>query len=189
MNIAFIVYDDLTLLDFAGAFDPVTRLKSMGFISDLEYDVCAIEDKIRAFEGIEIIPDKVGNDLSEYDYVFVPGGSGVMKLISDSRFLSWIHTVSAKTMMVSVCGGSLVLGVAGFLKGKKATTHSSLMMYLKKFTEHVSDSRIVEDGKVITARGVTSAIDLGLYLCEKIAGVEAREKIQKQMDYLAYRVD
>lgn len=189
MKIAFIVYDDLTLLDFAGAYDPITRLKTMGFKNDLEYDVCALKEKVKAFEGIEIIPDKINNDLTVYDYIFIPGGNGIMKLISDSGFLQWIRNISENAVMTSVCGGSLILGMAGFLKGKKATTHPSLMMYMDKFTDKKSDSRIVEDKNVITARGVTSAIDLGLYICEKIAGTDIREKIQKQMDYSAYRVE
>lgn len=79
-----------------------------------------------------------------------------------------------------------MLGAAGLLKGKRATTHPMLMNFLNKYTDNVSDMRVVEDGNIITARGVTAAIDLGLYLCEKIAGIEVRTKIQKQMDYLAY---
>lgn len=63
------------------------------------------------------------------------------------------------------------------------------MNFLNKYTANVSSSRIVEDGNIITARGVTSSIDLGLYLCEKIAGLEIREKIQKQMDYVAYTLE
>ncbi|MDP4183089.1 MAG: DJ-1/PfpI family protein [Bacillota bacterium] len=186
MRIAFIVYDDLTLLDFAGAYDPITRLKTMGFIKDLEYHICSLKSKVKAFEGVELIPDKVSNDLSEYDYIFIPGGEGVIKLLSDSEFISWIKNIAKDTVVTAVCGGSLVLGAAGFLYNKSATTHPSLMKYLSKFTENVSEHRIVEDGNLITARGVTSSIDLGLYICEKIAGVETREKIQKQMDYSAY---
>ncbi|MDP4092334.1 MAG: DJ-1/PfpI family protein [Bacillota bacterium] len=189
MRIAFIVYDDLTLLDFAGAYDPVTRLKTMGFLDDLEYDVCAMGEKVKSFEGLELIPNKVHNNLSVYDYIFIPGGNGVMKLFGDKDFMSWIKGVSSSTIVTAVCGGALVLGAAGFLSGKQATTHPEFMKYLYKFTDKVKDSRIVSDGNVITARGVTSAVDLGLYLCERIAGKEAREKIQKQMDYLSYTCD
>lgn len=188
MKIAFIIYDEVTLLDFAGVYDPVTRLKSMGFIQELDCDVCAVKSKIKTFEGVELIPDHVLNDLSEYDYVFVPGGNGISKLIGDSGFMFWLKSVSGKAILLSVCGGSLAWGAAGYLNEKNATTHPALMQYLKKLTDKVSDHRIVEDGNVITARGVTSSIDLGLYICEKIAGSEVREKIQKQMDYLSYTV-
>lgn len=186
MKFAFIIYTDLTLLDFAGTYDSITRLKSMGFINDLEYDICSLENTVISFEGVEIVPNKVNNDLSVYDYIFIPGGNGITKLLNNNHFLLWIKNISENAIITSVCGGSLVLGAAGFLTGKKATTHPMLMNFLKKYTENVSSSRIVEDGNIITARGVTSSIDLGLYLCEKIAGVEARENIQKQMDYMAY---
>jgi transcriptional regulator GlxA family with amidase domain len=189
MKFAFIVYDDLTLLDFAGVYDSITRLKSMGFKDDLEYDVCSLKSKVKAFEGLEIIANKINNDLSVYDYIFIPGGNGIMKLLKDNEFLLWIKNVSKNAVITSVCGGSLILGAAGFLTGKKATTHPMLMNFLNRFTENISDLRIVEDGNLITARGVTSAIDLGLYLCEKIAGAETREKIHNQMDYLMYTVE
>lgn len=71
------------------------------------------------------------------------------------------------------------MGLTGRIKDKKAIIHPMLMEYLKKFTSKVTDKQIVEDENIITARGVTSSIDLGLFLCEKIAGKETREKIQK----------
>jgi cyclohexyl-isocyanide hydratase len=77
----------------------------------------------------------------------------------------------------------VLLGAAGFLEGKRATTHRTAFEELRPFCREVIDRRIVDEGDIITARGVTSAIDLGLYLCEKLAGREARERIQKQMDY------
>jgi transcriptional regulator GlxA family with amidase domain len=186
MKFAFIIYEGMTALDFIGVYDPITRLKTMEFKKDLDYDVCALNAKVRSFEGLEVIPNQIKNDLSVYDYIFIPGGNGLVKLINDMDFLSWMKTVSEMTILTSVCGGSLLFGAAGFLKGKKATTHPMLMGHLAKFTDKVFNSRIVEDDNLITARGVTSAIDLGLFICEKISGREVREKIQKQMDYLLY---
>jgi cyclohexyl-isocyanide hydratase len=186
MKVAFIIYDGMTVLDFTGVYDPVTRLKTMGFMKDLEYEVCAFQARIKSFEGLEIAPDRVGNALTDYDYVIVPGGNGIMDLADNQAFLDWIASAGERTTLVSVCGGSLVFGFAGLLRGRTATTHLTLTGFLEKLTPHVSRARIVEDGGLITARGVTSAIDLGLYLCEKIAGKDARAKIQQQMDYLHY---
>ncbi|MFD0131711.1 DJ-1/PfpI family protein, partial [Bacillus subtilis] len=81
-----------------------------------------------------------------------------------------------------VCTGSLLFGSAGFLNGKTATTHPNAFEDLMKYCK-VVDKRIVDEGSVITARGVSSSIDLGLYLYEKLAGYEAKEKIRIQMDY------
>jgi len=188
MKIAFVIYDNLTLLDFAGVYDPLTRLKSMGFVKDFSYDVCARTERIRSSEGAELIPGCVGNDLSTYDYVIVPGGDGIKELMNDPVFLRWIAVASDHTVVAAVCGGSLLLGAAGLLKDRKATTHPGLMEFLKHFAREVSTNRIVDEGTIITAGGVTSAIDLGLYLCEKIAGPGAREKIREQMDYRQYSI-
>ena len=186
MKIAFIIYDQMTTLDFIGAYDPLTRLKTMGFINNFHYDVCSNKNRIVSAEGLEIIPDKILNNLNGYDFIVIPGGEGVKDIVQDKEFIEWIKTAHDKSTITSVCGGSIILGLAGLLKDKKATTHPMIMEDLKKFTSYVTDKRIVEDGNIITARGVTSSIDLGLFLCEKIAGKEIREKIQKQMDYPNY---
>ena len=186
MKIAFVIYDGITLLDFAGVYDPLTRLKTMHFLDDLTWDVCAPKEKVRSTEGAVIVPDRVDNNLAEYDYVIVPGGDGIKDLMQDRAFLRWIAGVSDRTTIVAVCGGSLLLGAAGMLRTKKATTHPGLTGPLRNFAREVSADRIVDEGTIITAGGVTSSIDLGLYLCEKIAGKDTREKIQKQMDYRNY---
>ena len=183
MKIAFVLYDNLTLLDFAGAYDPLTRLKSMGFLPDLKYNTCARTDRVRSAEGAVLVPDKVINDLACYNLVVIPGGDGVKDLMKDRAFLAWISVASERTTVAAVCGGSLLLGAAGMLRAKRATTHPALKPALAHFAREVSDDRIVDEGNIITAGGVTAAIDLGLYLCEKIAGPGVREKIRIQMDY------
>ncbi len=182
MKIAFIIYDGMTLLDFSGMYDPLTRLKTMGFM-DLSYDVCAWTPAVRSFEGLELKPDKVQNSLAEYNYICIPGGNGISALIRDAQFLAWIRSAPATSCIAAVCGGALLLGAAGLLEGRRATTHPAMMEALKRFTDHISMERVVEDGNIVTARGVTSAIDLGLYLCGKIAGADAQDKICTQMDF------
>lgn len=186
MKIAFVIYDGLTLLDFAGVYDPVTRLRTMGFLPDLAYTVCSLKETVRTSEGLLIRADATKCDLADFDYVLVPGGDGVRELMSDPEFLAWLRRRSETTVTAAVCGGSLLLGAAGLLRDRKATTHPGLQGALQHFAREVSPDRIVEDGPVITAGGVTAAIDLGLYLCEKIAGPAVREKIQVQMDYRNY---
>jgi transcriptional regulator GlxA family with amidase domain len=183
VKIAFVVYDNLTLLDFAGAYDPLTRLKIMGFVPDLTYDICARGENIRSVEGARLAVDRIGPDLSEYDYVIIPGGDGIQQLMKDPVFLKWIAVASERTTVAALCGGSLLLGAAGMLKGKRATTHPQLARFLKHFAGEVLPDRIVDEGSIITAGGVTSSIDLGLYLCGKIAGPEVQGKIRAQMDY------
>ena len=183
MKVAFIIYDGMTTLDFIGVYDPVTRLKTMGFMPNLEWDVCARSGAVKDGTGLQVTPTKISEPLHGYDMIIVPGGFGSRKLVDDPGFIGWLRTATPCTFKVSVCTGALLLGAAEFLKGKTATTHRSAFKDLQRFCSSVVDRRIVDEGDVITARGVTSSIDLGLYLCEKLAGREAKERIRQQMDY------
>jgi len=185
MKIAFVVYKGMTALDFIGVYDPVIRLKTMGFMPELEWEICAYSPEVSDREGLRFIPTKVGESLQGYDMVIVPGGVTytIIKLIDGVELVDWLRSAKDCKLKVSVCTGSLLLGAAGFLEGKTATTHPNAFSELQKFCASVIDKRIVDEGDVITARGVTSSIDLGLYLCEKFTGYEDKEKIRKQMDY------
>lgn len=187
MKVAFVVYDGMTLLDFAGVYDPISRLHLMGFVTDLSCTICARTETVRSSEGAELAQCSTPESLGKFDYVIVPGGDGIRDLMKDPAFLHWIADVPETTTLVGICGGSLILGAAGLLRTKKATTHPTLMPVLAHVAREVSSDRIVDEGRIITAGGVTAAIDLGLYLCEKIAGSEVREKIRIQMDYGCYR--
>lgn len=183
MKVAFVIYDGMTALDFVGIYDSITRLKTMGFVPDLEWHICAPSQEVRDGTGLRFVPTKVGESLEAYDIVIVPGGVSARTLIDDARFIDWIRTAGSSTVKVSVCTGALLLGAAGFLKGKKATTHPKALQDLQRFCRSVVKERIVDEGEVITAGGVTSSIDVGLFLCQKLAGHEAKERIRQQMDY------
>ncbi|HKS41772.1 MAG TPA: DJ-1/PfpI family protein, partial [Blastocatellia bacterium] len=184
--IAFVIYDVMTTMDFIGVYDALVRLKTMKFMPDVEWEICAHTKGVVDGTGLRITPTKAGESLAGYDMVIVPGGYGSRTLARDNAFIAWLQTSEACRLKASVCTGSVLLGAAGFLKGKRATTHPSAFDELRPFCEEVVDKRVVDEGDVITARGVTSSIDLGLYLCEKFAGREVRERIAKQMDYQGY---
>jgi transcriptional regulator GlxA family with amidase domain len=183
MKIAFIIFEGMTALDFIGVYDPIVRLKAMGFVPDLQWDVCAPGEDVHDSHGLRFVPTKVGASLEDYDMVIVPGGTASRELVDDSGFIKWLKTAEHSAIKASVCTGALLLGAAGFLKGKRATTHPKAFQDLRGYCSSVEDQRIVDQGGVITAGGVTSSIDLGLYLCEKLAGRQAREKIRQQMVY------
>ena len=188
MKIAFILFEKVTSLDFVGFYDGVTRLKSMGFMADLSWDVCAYDEQVNDDRGITYKIDKIRPDLSGYDLIFIPGGMGTRTLIHDNKFIEWLKTAKEVQYKVSVCTGSLLLGASGFLDGKKATTHPNAFDLLRVYTENVETQRIIRDGNIITGGGVATSVDLGLYICELLAGKEAVKKIQMQMDYPYYRV-
>ena len=183
MKIAFIIFTGMTLLDFNGVYDPLTRLKSMGYIEDLSWDVCAYTDSVQDSFGLTLLPDKVQNDLSEYDVIIIPGGMGTRTLMHDPEFIQWIQTGSEVPLKVSVCTGSLILGTAGFLEGIPATSNPAAYDLLAPYCKEVIEERIVDQGTIITAGAVAASLDLGLYLVEKWEGVEAVEAIKGKMSY------
>lgn len=180
MKVAFCIYDGMTVLDIVGAYDPITRLERMDFMP-LEWDICAQTERVSADEW-DLGVDRVAPDLGEYDLVFLPGGFASRELRHDDEFVGWIETAASCEYLTSVCTGSLLLGAAGFLEGKRATTHPSAFETLEEYAE-VVDDRVVRDSNVITGRGVSSSIDLGLYVVEVLSDAETREAIAAQMDY------
>lgn len=180
MNISFCVYGGMTMLDFVGVYDPLTRLDRMGFVP-VEWDICAMTEGITA-DDIRLDVDRVEPDLGTYDLVFVPGGRETRALRHDDAFIEWLRSAASCEYVTSVCTGSLLLGAAGLLEGKNATTHPSAYDILAEYATVVED-RIVHDGSVITGRGVSSSIDLGLYLVEELTDASTREAIATQMDY------
>ncbi len=182
MHIAFVAYDGMTALDFVGVYDPLTRLKTMDFRDDVSWDVCAPTASVTANAGLEIVPDAVDEPLWGYDMLVVPGGFAARELANDEEFVSWLKTTDAD-LLASVCTGSLLLGAAGFLSGKRATTHPDAYDLLSEHCEEVVEERVVRDGNVVTAGGVTSGIDLGLSLVAELADDGTQVAIKTQMDY------
>jgi transcriptional regulator GlxA family with amidase domain len=182
MRVAFVIFERMTALDFVGVYDPVTRLATMLFRPDLSWDICALAKNVSDPNGLKFSATRVGKPLDAYDLVIVPGGYGTRELMTDEKFIAWLRTAENCELKASVCTGSLLFGAAGFLKGKRAATHPTAREELAKYCA-VSEERVVDEGEIITAGGVTAAIDLGLHLCGRLAGVEAREKIRQQMDY------
>lgn len=155
----------------------------MGFVPDLRWDMCALEETIRDDRGLVMLANRVGGSLEDYDLIFIPGGMGTRTLQHDESFIRWVQTGAQATWKVSVCTGSLILGAAGWLETKQATTHPSAVAELAPYCSHVAKERIVEDGNIITGAGVASSIDLGLYMVELLTDADVRQKIATQMDY------
>ena len=184
MKTAFIIFEGLTALDFVGAYDALRRLKILGARPDFEWDICAFTEEVHDETGLQIAPTKVGQSLAGYDLLVVPGGMGTRVLMKDEPFLTWLKTGADIPLKTSVCTGSLLMAAAGFLTGRRATTHPNAYELLAQYKGiEVVRERVVDEGDIITARGVTSSIDLGLYLCEKLTNRETRDAIKRQMDY------
>jgi transcriptional regulator GlxA family with amidase domain len=181
MKVAYILFDGITLLDFIGIYDPLCRIKK--YNHTFTWDLCSTQSSIKDSFGLEIKIEKIQPDLSTYDMIVVPGGFGTRKLQNDKNFIEWLQTAEKVKLKVSVCTGSLLLGAAGFLDGKYATTNFGEYEALKGYCMEVRNERIVEDGEVITCGAVSSSLDIGIYLCEKFLKKNEVKEIIKTMDY------
>jgi transcriptional regulator GlxA family with amidase domain len=183
MKAAFVIFDRMTSLDFIGFYDPVTRLRSMQIMDDFEWRICSTTQSVVDDRGLRIEADTVAQPLVSFDMLFLPGGFGTRTLQKDHAFVEWLKTANAAPLKVSVCTGALLLGAAGFLRGRRATTHPDAYKELEPYCESVVQDRVVDEGDIVTAGGVSSAIDAGLHIVQRVAGLEARERIAAQMDY------
>jgi transcriptional regulator GlxA family with amidase domain len=186
LRAAIIIFPGLTVLDFIGLYDPLSRVKSMGIDPSFELRIVGTESEIRDDGGVVLKPDSVYLDLRPFHLLLLPGGYGTRALMHDKRFIGYLRTWGWDRPVASVCTGALLLAAAGLLRGGPATTHHAAFDLLRAQGIEVVERRIVENGRVTTAGGVASSLDLGLYLVEKYFGTPAREQIAAQMEYRGY---
>lgn len=183
MKIALVLFDGVTFLDFVGFYDVIYRLNMFEQTKGTTWDICGLTEEVTDELGMRVKVNVIKPSLSHYDLVFIPGGMGTRRLKDDQVYIDWIRTAESVPYKVSVCTGSLLWGAAGFLQDKKATTHPNAYELLEPYCEEVVQARIVRDGNVITAGGVATSIDLGIYLIERFAGAEEAAIVKKQLDY------
>ncbi|MEM7572170.1 MAG: DJ-1/PfpI family protein [Bacteroidota bacterium] len=184
MQLALLVFPDLTLLDLVGVYDPLQRLRSLGILPNLEIHCCAFHQAPTDSFGFPLAVDRQPKSLAGYDLIFVPGGKGTRTLRYDQSFIQWLSTAAAVPIKSSVCTGSLLLGAAGLLGSHRATTHYAAYEALREWTDRVVEGqKLVDDGPLITAGAVAASLDLGLHLCERLAGKEARLSVARSMNY------
>jgi transcriptional regulator GlxA family with amidase domain len=180
MKVAIPLYDEFTALDAVGPFEVLAR------IPGTEVTWLGPEaGPVTTDNGLAIVAHAAYEEVPDPDVVLVPGGYGTdTGALDDERLVGWIrraHETSDWT--TSVCTGSLLLAAAGVLDGLDATTHWLDVETLERLGAKPANSRVVERGKVITAAGVSSGIDMGLVLAARIAGPEVAQAIQLGIEY------
>jgi transcriptional regulator GlxA family with amidase domain len=180
MDVAIPLYDRFTALDAVGPYDVLSRIPgaTVSFIA-------AEPGPLRTENGmLALVADRALEELPEPEVVVVPGGYGTRALLDDERMVGWIrHAHENSRYTTSVCTGALLLGAAGVLEGLEATTHWLELETLERFGARPSSRRVIEQGKVITAAGVSSGIDMALLLTARLAGDEVAEAIQLAIEY------
>ena len=180
MNIAILLYPDMTALDAIGPYEVLARLPEarVQFVAEQRGPV----KTDTGFLGL--LADYAISEITQADILLVPGGPGDEAVRNNAKLLDWVREIHTNTRFTtSVCSGSLILGAAGLLKGLRATTHWTRLEVLREFGAEPTEERVVEQGKVVTAAGVSSGIDMGLRLAQKISGDDIAQAIQLGLEY------
>jgi putative intracellular protease/amidase len=181
VRIAIPVFDGLTALDAVGPYEVLSRLPGASVV----FAGVAGPGPIRTENGmLGIVADAGLSELGEVEVLVLPGGFGTRALMHDEAVLSWVRSVHERSQWTtSVCTGSLVLAAAGLLDGLEATTHWASMDLLGSLGAVPVSRRVVRQGKIMTAAGVSSGIDMALGLAALIAGEETARAIQLGIEY------
>ena len=179
IRIAFLLFPHLTQLDLTGPAQVLSRVPG----ARVEY-VAATLDPVPSDCGLSLVPTTTMSEARAADVLVVPGGDGAFDAMLDPDVVAFVRRQAEHaTWITSVCTGAFVLGAAGLLAGRRATTHWASKPMLEAFGAQPVDARIVQDGVVVTAAGVSAGIDMALWLAAELAGRPAAEAIQLQIEY------
>jgi transcriptional regulator GlxA family with amidase domain len=185
MNFGFLLFDDLEELDLVGPWEVISIWRNhFGGPADCLM-IAEKKDPVKCFNGMIITPHKSFEESPALDYLLVPGGRGTRKEVENKSLIEFVaRQAEGCRFVLSVCTGSLILHSAGLLKGKKATTHFSMLDNLRNLAEvEVIEKRFVKDGKIWTSAGVSAGIDMALELVAQEAGEETAGKVQLYAEY------
>jgi len=178
-NIVFVIFDGITQLDFAGPVQLFARMP------DAKIHVASKDGAMVATDcGFSIQPHSDFADCPQADLICVPGGDGVAAAIGDEAIVDFVRRQAAGAQTItSVCTGAFILGAAGLLEGKRATTHWGYTHLLTKYGAAHEEARIVRDGNLVTAGGVTSGIDFALEVIATVKDENIARSIQLACEY------
>jgi transcriptional regulator GlxA family with amidase domain len=179
MKIAILLFEKLAAQDAVGPYE------AFRCVPGWEVELVGLRaGTVRAEGGLGLSVDRTLEEAEDFDAVLVPGGRGSEAAAKDEAVLEWLRRVDERTRWtISVCTGSEILGAAGLLEGKRATSNWLFLERLPEYGAEPVGGRWVEDGKTITAAGVTAGIDMALYLIGREAGPEVAQAVQLGIEY------
>ncbi len=190
-NIGFVIFPGITQLDFTGPFEVLSRFATPPSIStpsrfpDARTHIIAKTMlPVPSDRGLSVMPTCTFEDCPALDLICLPGGTGVVEALADVPTVEFIRQQGADAQYVtSVCTGAFLLGAAGLLRGRRATTHWAYVDLLPLVGARHENARVVRDGNVFTAGGVTSGIDFAFRIVAELAGPEVAQAIQLGIEY------
>jgi transcriptional regulator GlxA family with amidase domain len=178
MHIAILAYHQMTALDAVGPYEVLARVPGVS-VAWVAQEAGAIHTD----GSLTLLADHTFTSMPHPDIVLVPGGREA-NAIGQPALLDWLRATHARTRFTtSVCTGSLILGAAGLLRGRRATSHWYRRQQLQSYGATPVRRRIVRDGRIVTAAGVSAGIDMGLYLAQQLAGSLVAKTIQLGIEY------
>jgi len=180
VKIVIVLYEGFTALDAIGPYEVLRSVPGW----EVEF-VAQERGEVRTDSGVVgLTADRSLEEVGTPEIVLVPGGMGTRRKMEDEELLAWLRRVDETTKWTtSVCTGSLLLAAAGLLDGKRATGHWAWLEPLREFGADPVGGRYIEDGKVITAAGVSAGIDMALYLVGREVGPDVAQAIQLGIEY------
>jgi cyclohexyl-isocyanide hydratase len=179
LNVGFVIFPNLTQLDFTGPLQVLHRLPQSS-----THIAAKSLDPVPSDCGLSLLPTTTFAGCPQLDLICVPGGFGVVGAMTDAETLDFVRRqASGARYVTAVCTGAFVLGRAGLLQGRRATTHWGYTDLLGLVGARHEKGRIVQDGNVVTAGGVTAGIDFALHVAAEIAGESTARAIQLQLEY------
>ncbi|KVV40021.1 dimethylglycine dehydrogenase [Burkholderia territorii] len=179
LHIGLLVFPGVQQLDLTGPHDVLASLPDATV-----HLVWKSRDTVASSSGLALAPTCTFDDCPPLDVVCVPGGIGINDLLLDAETIAFVQRRAAAARYVtSVCTGALLLGVAGLLRGRRATTHWAFHSLLAPLGAVPVHERVVRDGNLITGGGVTAGIDFALTIAAELAGDEEAQSIQLALEY------
>ncbi len=182
--IGILVFPGVEELDFAGPFEILSYINKIRPGSVDVMIVAENSDPVDCFNGLTILPHADINDCVPLDVLIVPGGRGRIEAMGKRNLLEFITKQNNyTTYTASVCTGAFLLAGAGLLKGRRATTYHTAFDELSSYSIEAVRSKVVKDGKFITSAGVSSGIELGLFLLRLLFGTEDAAEVARRVEY------
>lgn len=179
MQIVFILFPNLTQLDLTGPLQVLHRIPD-----STVHLLARTLDPVPSDCGLSLVPTGTFAQAPQADLICVPGGYGVSQAIKDEELRDFLRRSAPHARyLTSVCTGAFVLGAAGLLEGKRATTHWAYHSLLERFGAIATEGRVVRDGRVITGGGVTAGLDFAFEVVREVAGEEVARRVQIGLEY------
>ncbi len=185
ITIGILIFPDVEELDFVGPFEVLSYINKICPDSTKVLLVAETEAAVKAYNGMRVLPDVTLDTCPVLDILLVPGGKGRIRAMKNEILIRFVQKQASEAKYItSVCTGAFLLAEAGLLTGRKATTYHECFDELAGYGIDVVTGKVVRQGNIITAGGVSSGIELGLYLLRELFGTETSQKVANKIEYI-----